>query len=55
MCNKKDLTNLTDKLWQNSDFFFKQANRKRKYSQKRDIKSIYLYLQNLLSMANVAF
>jgi len=40
MYNKKDLTNLTDKLWQNSDFFFKQANRKRKYSLKEVLRAI---------------
>jgi len=40
MYNKKDLTNLIDKLWQNSDFFSKQPNRKRKYSQKEILRAI---------------
>jgi len=43
MYNKKDLTNLTDKLWQNSDFFSKQPNRKRKHWQKEILRAI-IYL-----------
>ena len=40
MYNKKDLTNLTDKLCQNSDFFLEQPNRKRKHSQKEILRAI---------------
>jgi len=29
MYKKKDLTNLTDKLWQNSEFLFEYPNKKR--------------------------
>jgi len=32
MYNKKDLTYLTEKLWQSSEFIFDYASRKRKYS-----------------------
>jgi len=45
MYNKKDLTKLTDKLWQNSDFFSKQPNRKQKYSQKEILRAI-IYINN---------
>ena len=40
MYNKKDLTNLTDKLWQSSEFLFEYPNRKRKYSLKEIINAI---------------
>ena len=47
MYNKKDLTILTDKLWQNSDFFPKPANKKRKYSQKEILKAIVYIDKNV--------
>jgi putative transposase len=40
MYDKNDLTNLTDKLWQNSDFFSKQSKRRRKHSQKEILRAI---------------
>ena len=40
MYNKNDLTNLTDKLWQNSYFFSKQPKRRRKHSQKEILRAI---------------
>jgi putative transposase len=40
MYDKKYLTNLTDKLWQSSDFLFENPNRKRKHSLKEILKAI---------------
>jgi len=40
MYNKTDLINLTDKFWQNSDFFTKQPNRNRKHSLKEILRTI---------------
>jgi putative transposase len=40
MYNKKDLTNLTEKLWQSSEFIFDYASRKRKHSLKEIFKAI---------------
>jgi putative transposase len=40
MRNKKDLTNLTDKLCQNSDFFLTNQTRKRKHSPKEILRAI---------------
>ncbi|GHV43903.1 hypothetical protein FACS1894180_4400 [Bacteroidia bacterium] len=37
MYNKKDLINLTDKLWQNYKNIFEPQNRKRKHSLRLDI------------------
>jgi putative transposase len=40
MYNKEDLTNQTDKLWLNSDFFSKQPKRNRKHSLKEILRAI---------------
>ena len=40
MYNKEDLTNLTDNLWQNSDFLFEYPNRNRKHSLKEILRAI---------------
>jgi putative transposase len=40
MYNKEDLTNLTDNLWQSSDFFSKQAKRNRKHSLREILRAI---------------
>jgi putative transposase len=40
MHDKTDLTNLTDKLWQSSEFFAKETKRNRKYSLKEILKAI---------------
>ena len=53
MYSKTDLTNLTDRLWQNLDFFSKQPNRNRKHSLKK-IKSNNLNRQNRHPIANAA-
>jgi putative transposase len=40
MYDKQDLTNLTDKLWQSSDFFSKQPKKNRKHSLKEILRAI---------------
>ena len=40
MYNKTDLTNLTDKLWQNSEFLFEYPNRRRKHPLKEILRAI---------------